>query len=117
MKALSRVSWFDGMHLAPHHFQAQNRYFEESMQFATVSLWPHAYGLLAIRIDANALINGTVSVTHARGIIPDGSLFQMPESDPLPEPRHISEISPPTRDSLSVMLAVPLRRPNGPNCA
>ena len=45
MKLLSRVVWAEGMYLAPHHFQAQNRYFEESVHFATSSLWRDAYGL------------------------------------------------------------------------
>ena len=30
MKLLSRVVWAEGMYLAPQHFQAQNRYFEEA---------------------------------------------------------------------------------------
>lgn len=117
MKALSRVSWFDGMHLAPHHFQTQNRYFEDSMQFATLSLWRHSYGLLASKIDVDALAHGTVSLNLARGIFPDGLLFQMPECDALPESRQIAEIFPPTRDSLVVMLAVPIQKRDGPNCA
>src|SRR5579875_3347737 len=32
MRNLSRVVWSEGMYIAPHHFQAQNRYFEDSVQ-------------------------------------------------------------------------------------
>src|SRR4051794_35998425 len=35
MRSLSRVVWFEGMYLGPHHFQAQSRYFEDSTNFAT----------------------------------------------------------------------------------
>jgi type VI secretion system protein ImpJ len=35
MKPLSRVVWHEGMHLAQHHFQAQNRYFEDSINLRT----------------------------------------------------------------------------------
>src|SRR5665811_1556498 len=79
MKLLSRVVWSEGMHLGPHHFQVQSRYFEDSIQFATSSLWFAAYGLAGLELDADALYNGSVSLLHARGILPDGLPFNMPE--------------------------------------
>ena len=39
MKQLSKVVWSEGMHLAPHHFQLQSRYFEDSIRFALASLF------------------------------------------------------------------------------
>ena len=66
MKLLSRVVWAEGMYLAPQHFQAQNRYFEEAVHFATGCLWRDAYGLAACQLDPDALRNGTVSLLHAR---------------------------------------------------
>ena len=45
MKLLSKIVWAEGMYLAPHHFQAQNRYFEEAMHFATASLGIMPMGL------------------------------------------------------------------------
>ena len=91
MKSLSRIVWTEGMHLGPHHFQAQNRYFEDSIQFATSTLWFANYGLVGCELSAEALRNGSLSVSHARGIFPDGLVFEMPESDPLPEARQIAE--------------------------
>ena len=117
MRLLSRVVWSEGMYLGPHHFQAQSRYFEDSIQFATASLWFSSFGLVGVELDAEALRNGTVSLVHARGILPDGLPFNMPESDPLPEPRAIADLFPPTRDFITVMLAIPPRKPNGYNCA
>ncbi len=94
MKLLSRVVWSEGMYLGPHHFQVQSRYFEDSIQFATSSLWFSAYGLAGVDLDAHALQNGTVSLIHARGIFPDGLPFNMPESDELPRAaRHRRSIS------------------------
>lgn len=104
------------MYLGPHHFQVQSRYFEDSIRFATSSVWFEPHGLVGCRLDAEALRNGTLAVLHARGIFSDGLPFQMPESDALPEPRHIAEIFPPTRDRLTVFLAIPARRPQGVNC-
>ncbi|MBZ5619133.1 MAG: type VI secretion system baseplate subunit TssK [Acidobacteriia bacterium] len=117
MRLLSRVVWSEGMYLGPHHFQAQSRYFEDSIQFATGSLWFSSFGLVGVELDAEALHNGTVSLVHARGILPDGLPFNMPESDALPEPRAVADLFPPTRDFVTVMLAIPPRKPNGYNCA
>lgn len=94
VKFLSRVVWSEGMHLGPHHFQAQSRYFEDSIHFATSSLWFEPFGLVGLELNAEALQNGTVSIVSARGILPDGLPFNMPESDPLPEARGIAELFP-----------------------
>ncbi len=115
MKSLSRVVWSEGMHLSPHHFQAQSHYFEDSIRFAVTALWPNAWGLAGCEIDAAALRNGTVSVVHCRGVFPDGLAFNMPESDALPPPRAIGDLFPPTRDKLTVSLAVPARKPDARN--
>jgi len=116
MKLLSRVVWSEGMHLGPHHFQVQSRYFEDSIQFATSSLWFASYGLAGLELDSDALYNGSVSLLHARGILPDGLPFNMPECDDLPLPRAIGDLIPPTRDGVLVLLGIPPLRPNGLNC-
>src|ERR1039458_78730 len=79
MKLLSRVVWSEGMPLGPHHFQVQSRYFEDSIQFAISSLWFASYGLAGLELDADALYNGSVSLLHARGILPDGLPFNRSE--------------------------------------
>ena len=116
MKYLSRVVWSEGMYLGPHHFQVQSRYFEDTIQFATSSLWFEPWGLTGCALDPEALRNGTVSVLHARGLFPDGLAFHMPESDPVPEPRPIADLFPPNRESITVLLTVPERKQNGLNC-
>ena len=62
MKLLSRVVWSEGMYLAPHHFQVQSRYFEDSIQFVTSSLRRDYYGFLACEMNAEALRNGTLAL-------------------------------------------------------
>jgi type VI secretion system protein ImpJ len=116
MKSLSRVVWSEGMYLGPHHFQAQSRYFEDSIQFATSSLWFDTYGVVGCELSGEALRNGVVSVTHARGIFQDGLVFEMPESDPLPAARNIADLFPPTSDCLTVSLAIAERKADGLNC-
>lgn len=113
MKFLSRVVWSEGMYLGPQHFQAQSRYFEDSIQFAVSSLWNHPYGLLGCGLDEEALRNGTLALVHARGVFPDGMPFLMPECDAVPAPRPIGELFPPTQDRLTATLAVPAHNPCG----
>jgi type VI secretion system protein ImpJ len=115
MKLLSKIVWSEGMYLAPQHFQAQNRYFEDSLYFATSNLWDEIYGFAACEIDADALQNGILSLIHARGIFEDGLAFDMPECDRLPQPRSFGELFSPTADHLTLCLAVPRRVPDGKN--
>jgi len=117
MKNLSRVVWSEGMYVGPHHFQAQNRYFEDTIQFSTSSIWYQPYGFCGYNLDAEALRNGTVTLIHARGVFADGLSFHMPEFDELPEPRRIAELFPAMQDSVDILLAVPELRPDGFNCA
>lgn len=117
MKQLSKVVWFEGMYLGPHHFQVQSQSFEDLVNFSTASLWFAPYGVVSCKLDPDSLKNGIVSLIHARGLFPDGLAFQMPDADPVPAPLDISQLFSPTRESLLVLLAVPERRPGGPNCA
>jgi type VI secretion system protein ImpJ len=117
MKHLSKVVWSEGMYLAPHHFQMQSRYFEDSIQFAASALCFAPYGLVGVALDAEALRNGTLSLLHARGILPDGLPFHMPDCDALPEARNIADLFPSSRDRVEVLLAIPERKPDGANCA
>jgi type VI secretion system protein ImpJ len=116
MRHLSKVVWFEGMYLAPHHFQAQTQSFEDLIQFTTTSLWFEPYGLVGFELDAEGLRNGNVALVHARGLFPDGLAFHMPDSDPLPPSRFIADLFPPTIESTIVYLAVPSRQVEGPNC-
>jgi len=116
MKQLSRVVWNEGMHLAQHHFQAQSRYFEDSIQFALAHLFYAPYGIAGCELDAAALRNGTVSLVHARGVMPDGLPFDIPSSDSAPQPIQIGELFSPTSDNHLVLLTIPAYRENGANC-
>jgi type VI secretion system protein ImpJ len=115
MRQLRRVVWREGMHLAQHHFQAQARYFESSIDFALSSLAFAPYGTTSLELDAAALRNGIVALTSARGVMPDGLPFAMPDGDPLPTPRPMAGALPRVNDDHVVVLAVPPYRPDGAN--
>ena len=115
MKQLSRVVWSEGMHLAQHHFQTQGRYFEDAIHFALSHLFFAAHGLAGLELDHEALRNGTVSLLHARGIMPDGLAFHMPDGDPAPAALEIRDRFSPTEDSQLLYLVVPAYRADGAN--
>lgn len=116
MNDLSRIVWSEGMHLGPHHFQAQNRYFESLVTFTWSALSYAPWGLAGIQIDSEALRNGLLRLVHAKGVFPDGLVFLIPEPDAVPPDRLLSPIFPPVRDSLDVYLAVEPMSEQGPNC-
>jgi type VI secretion system protein ImpJ len=105
------------MYLGPHEFQAQARYFEDAIHFATAALWFQGYGLVGCALDNDALANGTVSLVHASGIFPDGTPFHFPQSDAVPAVRPIAELFPPTRDTLTIFLGITERKSGARNCA
>src|SRR5262245_12872343 len=117
MKQLTHIVWNEGMHLAQHHFQAQSRFFEDTVQFALSSLFFKPYGVIARELDADALQNDAVSLVHARGVMPDGLSFDIPASDAPVQPLAIRERFSPTSDSHLVLLGIPAYKPDQPNFA
>ena len=103
------------MHLAPQHFQAQRRYQEDQSTRTLDLLFPFAYGLSSVALDAEALQNGTLALIHARGVLPDGTVFHTPDADPSPPPSALAERFSPTRDAHVVLLALPRWRTDAAN--
>lgn len=115
MKNLRRVVWSKGMFLTPQHFQSQDEYFEDSLQFRFTGSNFANWGVLALSIDEESLANGLFRLRYCRGILPDGLLFHMPEADELPQSRPLEEFFPPTQATLDVFLCIPEYRPHGRN--
>src|SRR5262245_8860343 len=115
MKQLTKVVWSEGMHLGPHHFQVQSKYFEDSVQFVTSSLSYAPHGVIAVEFDPDAVQNGTLSLLYARGIFPDGLVFYMPECDALPPARNVAELLSPIHESATIHLASPAFKLDGMN--
>lgn len=117
MKQLTHVVWNEGMHLAQHHFQAQSRFFEDSVHFALTSLFFKPYGIVACELNGEALQNDTVALVHARGIMPDGLPFDIPGGDAALPTLAIRDRFSPAADGHAVLLAVPAYRPDSSNVA
>jgi len=117
MRFLSRVVWSEGMHLGPHHFQTQSRYFEDILSFTGGNLWKYPWGFLSLSLDQDAIRNGIAVLHHASGIFADGLPFDIGDCDAPPPPVNLLECFSPTDTELFLHLALPLRRDTGMNCS
>ncbi|ADW70805.1 type VI secretion system baseplate subunit TssK [Granulicella tundricola] len=116
MKFLSRVVWSEGMHLGPHHFQTQSRYFEDSLWFLSAGLRRNPWGLISLSLDTEAIRNGNVVLRYASGIFPDGLVFEIPDSDPAPPAVSLKDLFSPTDSEITLFLTVPKRSSRGLDC-
>jgi len=103
----NKVVWSEGMLLQPQHFQQNERWLEHALQRRFVALSPCGWGFAEIEIDTAALLLGKLALTRAVGVFPDGTTFDMPAIDPLPEPL---DLPPDARDE-AVVMSLPMRRP------
>ena len=113
----AKILWREGMHLAQHHFQSQSRYVEDCIATALSQSFFTPYGVAGCELDRDALRNGTAALVFARGLMPDGTPFQMPDGDPLPPPRDIRDAFSPATDSHKLLLTLPAYKPNSANLA
>ncbi|WP_420466537.1 type VI secretion system baseplate subunit TssK [Panacagrimonas sp.] len=101
-----KVVWSEGMFLQPQHFQQQDRYLERTLENRVGETSAYPWGFAHLVIDEAALALGKVSLTAARGVLPDGTPFDFPDSDDAPLALEI----PPDSKSELLMLAAPARR-------
>jgi type VI secretion system protein ImpJ len=116
MKFLSRVVWSEGMHLGPHHFQTQSRYFEDTLWFLSSNLRQDPWGFLHYAIDTEAMRNGLAILSFASGILPDGLIFDLPDCDQVPEPAHLNDLFSSIDSEIILYLAIPPRQDQGLDC-
>ncbi len=110
MRRLQPVIWAKGTFLSPQHLQAQDIFHEDLLQFRLDALSNFPWGFNALTIDREALAAGNLAIDRASGILPDGLLFDIPESDPAPAPKPLASYFDPTRNTIDVYLAVPAWR-------
>jgi type VI secretion system protein ImpJ len=104
------------MHLGPHHFQTQSRYFEDTLWFLNSNLRQEPWGFLHFSIDTEALRNGLAILNFASGILPDGLIFDLPDCDSVPDPAQLSGLFASTDSEIILHLAIPPRLDQGLDC-
>src|SRR5512134_1664053 len=100
----NKVVWSEGMFLRPQHFQQQDRYHEHQVGLSLLAQRPYAWGLVTLEIDRGLLEAGKFLVPSCRAVMPDGSLFNVPEDQ---DPPLAIEVPAETREQV-VVLATPV---------
>lgn len=102
----NRVVWSEGMFLRPQHLQQHDRYMEALIDGRCRPLSAGGWGFSELRIDESLLSQGKVAIVSARGVLPDGTPFDIPGDDLPPPPLNVNDN---LRDA-QVFLGLPLKR-------
>lgn len=103
-----KVIWSEGLLLQPQHFQQQERYMENLVTTYYSELRAHPWGIQQLKIDERLLAQGKIAIVFCRGILPDGTAFDIPHRDRAPLPLDIPE----GLSNKKVYLALPLHDTN-----
>ena len=117
MKRLQPVIWSKGTFLSPQHLQLQDRFLENLLQFHLENLAFRPWGFSTLQISQEALAAGSFGISTAAGILPDGLLFDIPNSDAAPPPKPLADCFEPDQTTLELYLAVPQYQERGLNVA
>lgn len=105
MSSRNRVIWREGLFIKPQHFQQQQRHSEYALHARLSALSDYFYGLQSLAINEDYLGFGRIALVGATGILPDGTVFNIPNDDVLPSPLEITDASVANQ---KVYLALPL---------
>lgn len=98
-----KVIWEEGLLLRPQHFQHSDRYYDHQLKTRTQMLGRYLWGFFRLEIDVQFLNMSKLVISHASGVLPDGSLFEL-GGDNQPLALDI----PPNTGQTPVYLALPL---------
>ncbi|MFF7066159.1 type VI secretion system baseplate subunit TssK [Pseudomonas sp. NPDC008258] len=109
MSSRNPVLWPEGLYVKPQHFQQAARASEAALHQRLAGLNAAFYGFSELQLNDEYLSLGKIAITRARGIMPDGTVFDIPTDLPPPPPLEIDDAS---KES-EVYLCLPLRTEGG----
>jgi type VI secretion system protein ImpJ len=93
MAAKNRVIWNEGLFIRPHHFQQEAKYTEYLVKQKSNHICEFLFGFHNLEINQEYLSLGKLGIQKAKGSMPDGTVFNIPEEDPLPLPLSVNDAS------------------------
>ena len=117
MRQMQPVLWTKGVLLTPQHLQTQDRFLEDALQFRLATSAFAPWGFHRLTIDREALAGGSLALTAASGICPDGLLFDIPDGDQAPSPKPLAGLFGPDQTTRAAYLGIPEYRYGGLNVA
>ncbi|MBD3242533.1 MAG: type VI secretion system baseplate subunit TssK [Chitinivibrionales bacterium] len=115
MFSTGKVVWKEGMFLEPQHFQQAERHLLDILAHRLAAHVPYGYGVTQMQLDDDAVVNGRIVISRCSGVLPDGTVFDCPDSDPPPPDRSFAEHFGPRQQHLDVYLALPALAEGGAN--
>lgn len=106
MSSRNRVVWREGLFVKPQHFQQEARHLAHQLHQRLGGVGSHLYGFSELEINHEYLSFGKIALVRARGVMPDGSVFDIPVDAPPPVPLVAHDASVVNQ---RVYLALPLR--------
>ncbi|KXF83061.1 type VI secretion system baseplate subunit TssK [Enterovibrio coralii] len=106
MTVRNRVVWNEGLFIKPQHFQQLQRNIEYQLEERVSGVNRNLYGVVELSFNAEHLSFGKVSLERASGVMPDGTIFNIPREDVLPPSLEIESND--VADQI-IFLAIPLR--------
>ena len=105
MSMQNQVIWSEGLFIKPQHFQQEARYFDYLLNQRIRSTGDYLYGFSTLEINQESLTFGKISLLSTSGVMPDGSVFEIPLHTASPEPLTVDDVS---LIGQVVYLAIPL---------
>lgn len=103
----NKIAWMESQYLFPQHFQQQERYFEALIEQRSQSIRDFVWGFQQLQIDNSLLSETRLAILSGKGIMKDGTPFDLPHSAVLPPPLLIDQQ---VKNQL-VYLVLPLYQP------
>jgi type VI secretion system protein ImpJ len=111
---LAKPDWPHGLKLTCQHFQAQDRYHEDLVRFATRMAFDQPWGVSQLAIDEENVASGQIHIRRLDAILPDGTPILAGSGDGTVIPPRSFERHLRGRPSLDVYAALPTELPGIP---
>lgn len=108
MSWYTKVNWSEGLFLRPHHLQQADRYAENMLESRVRHVTPYPWGFAHVEIDRDLAQQSRFALRRATGVMPDGTVFDIPGDSPLPPPIEVPEAA----ATQIVWLAMPAKASN-----
>src|SRR5690606_32113260 len=93
MAVTNRAVWSEGLFIKPPHSPPQQRYLAHQINARALAVSDYLFGCSELELNAEYLSFGRVGLVRASGLFPDGTRFNLPQDDVMPEPLEITDAS------------------------
>lgn len=91
MTTRNAVIWSEGLFVKPQHFQQQARALEHHTNQRINAASEHLYGFSVLELNHEYLSFGKIVIIRAQGIMPDGTVFNIPNDQAPPAPLAVTD--------------------------